>query len=95
MGKITDAIIRRIIVSKIKAFFSGLFDVKASEAYAGWSAVVMKVLMLVPAAAPVITILDWLAEHVFNVGDTETLVGILITYAAMRMTKKAANAPAG
>ncbi len=83
------------MITKIKAFFSGLMDTKASEFYTGWAGIVMSVLLNIPAAAPIITGLDWVASNVFQVPDVQTLVGILITYAAARMGKKAVNATDG
>ena len=79
-------------MNRIKAFFGGLFDTKASEAYAGWAGIVMMILTKIPAAAPLLGVLNWLAENIFQLPDIEALIGVLITYAMMRMTKKAATA---
>ena len=83
------------MITKIKAFFSGLMDTKASEFYTGWAGIAMSVLLNIPGAAPVVSGLNWVAENIFQVPSAETLVGILITYAAARMAKKAANATDG
>ena len=80
-------------MSKLKAFFSGLFDTKASEFSTGWASIVMSVLLAVPAAAPVVGVLNWVAANIFQLPNIEALLGILITYSMARMAKKATNAP--
>ena len=79
-------------MNRIKAFFSGLLDTKASEFSTGWASIVMSILMAVPAAAPVLVILNWIAENIFRVPDAQALLGILIAYSLARMGKKFANA---
>ena len=89
------------MIRKLKATFGGLFDTKASEFWATWAGVVMTILLNIPAAAPIMTGLNWAAVNLFQYPAIEggpppvqALIAVLLTYASARIFKKGANAPA-
>lgn len=79
-------------MGRIRAFFGGLRDLKASEFYAGWGGIAVKGLCLVNPAA--CGIMNTVATTIgFESG--ESMVAVMLTYAALRMTSKAAKAASG
>jgi len=89
MNRLTEWLVRRIVMKKIKAFFGGLLTPSTSEFWLGWGAIGMKALcMTVPAACAILTTVAGVTPF----ETPEIMLGSMLAYSIGRMTSKAAKA---